>query len=325
MKERGLDRKTFLKASFATLALIDYSRPAVARAEVNAQEPHWANKFIWVSEGGVPEAALTPDGKFGEFVAIIEPGKTGVGVFSQFIYDAADPITGQQMVIPGRENHPIVVAVSSHPNQTVERHFGNMPVRGGWFAVIENPGGVAKLSDAQLAEVVTVRKLALADPAKDNCIPGVGCQGPIEHVIIGWAGDVTEHSLPLGVDLTTRAPQLQPPVFQPVFEPGVKVPLQSNVLEVNKLERVTFKPGDIFVGDTELNIDQLSNTGHVTVFTTQRTLVALFGGNWYQNVPTERRAEILDAIVNTMKIAGCDGGCKEVIIKDDKGNLISRR
>lgn len=163
------------------------------RVLAQATEPSWEQKFVWVApEGGVPETPYSPDGKFGTFPAVLEPGQVGVGVFSQFIYDRDDPITGSQMQIPGRENHPVVVVVSSNPNGTVAREFHNMPVKGGWFGLVQNPsGGAATVQEAN--QVVLGQIAALRNPALNNCAPGVGCQGPIEYIVIGPDGDVTDH------------------------------------------------------------------------------------------------------------------------------------
>lgn len=186
-----MNRRELIRGVAAAAAVVAAEAPRVVLAQ--AGEPSWEQEFVWVApEGGVPQTATSEDGKFGTFAALLQPGQVGVGVFSQFIYDRDDPVTGKQTQIPGRENHPVVVVVSSNPNGPVAREFHNMPVKGGWFGLVQNPSG-GEVTTQEAFQVVLGQIAALRKPELNNCVPSVGCQGPVEYIVIGPDGDVTDH------------------------------------------------------------------------------------------------------------------------------------
>ncbi len=193
---KNINRRELLIGGAALTGATLIGEKFLQTRESFAQEMHWADNFIWVApDGGIPGPESSLDGKFGVFDALINPGETGVGVFSQFSYPQEDPFTGKPLFIPGRENHPLVVVATGSRDGVVNRLFGDMPVKGGWFGKFLNPGGATSLSDAQLYEAVSVRIAALRNPRLNNCAVGVGCQGPIEYVVIDSAGAVSDHGV----------------------------------------------------------------------------------------------------------------------------------
>lgn len=186
----NIDRREFLKlggvaaATFvAEKAFGSITKPEIATAE----EQHWADKFIWVSpEGGIPEVGSI-------FGGLIEPGKTAVLVASQLRFDGIDPISESKLWIPGRKDHPVVILMTGSSQGPVTRTLTDMPTKGAWCGVFLNPDGASTLTDAQMQEAMSIRIARLRDPNLNNCTPGVGCQGPVEYVIIDGNGVVTDH------------------------------------------------------------------------------------------------------------------------------------
>lgn len=190
-----LSRRQFLRRGVETAAAVTVVAITLPEVKITeAQEPHWADKFIWVApEGGLPEAPSTPDG-LGELGVILGPNQSGIGVFSQFEYDKPDPmkLNRENLFVPGREGHPVVCLIKGKKDEETRLTLRKMPVKGGWFGVFVNPRN-EPLSDTEAWEAVRVRIGKLRDPRLNNCKPGVGCQGPVEYVTIDTDESVSDH------------------------------------------------------------------------------------------------------------------------------------